>query len=60
MFQDIKKNQSNQLFENYYPCTKIECNNEHVYNCLELFAFMYNNTVIEKNKIPNLMEVVIS
>ena len=41
-------------------CTKIECNNEHVYNCLELFASMYNNTVIEKNKIPNLMEVVIS
>ena len=35
-----------ESFDDYYPCNdskKKECNNEHVYNWIELFVYMYNN-----------------
>ena len=45
-----------EVYDNYYPCNnnKKECNNEHVYNWIELFVYLYknNNTVIEKKNNP--------
>ena len=29
-------------FDDYYPCMKVECQLEHVYNWIRLFVFMYN------------------
>jgi hypothetical protein len=33
---------------------KDTCNLEHVYNSIELFVSMYNDTIVNKNKIPML------
>jgi putative transposase len=44
-----------EIFDDYYPCSKKEkCNLEHVYNSIELFVSMYNDTIVNKNKIPIL------
>ena len=33
-------------FDDYYPCLKKDvCNQDHVYNWIELFVSMYNNTI---------------
>ena len=44
-----------ECFDDYYPCLKQEdrCNQDHVYNWIELFVSMYNSTIVE-NKIPVL------
>ena len=52
-----------ESFDDYYPCSKKEeCNLEHVYNSVELFTSMYNNTIVNKNKISMLTkeEIIIS
>ena len=40
-----------ESFDDYYPCSskKRECGNSHVYNWIELFASMYNSTIVEIN-----------
>ena len=44
-----------ESFDDYYPCSKKDkCNLEHVYNSIELFASMYNDTIVNKNKIAML------
>ena len=38
-----------------------DCDNSHVYNWIELFVSMYNNTIVAKNNpVPTTKEVVIS
>jgi hypothetical protein len=31
-----------EIFDDYYPCIKEDCNLKHVYNRIGLFIFMYN------------------
>jgi putative transposase len=40
-----------ECFDDYYPCNskRRDCNNSHVYNWIELFVSMYNNTRVTKN-----------
>ena len=50
-------------FDNYYPCNnskRRDCDNDHVYNWIELFVSMYNNTIIAKNNSIVIKEIVIS
>ena len=44
-------NDRTKCFDDYYPCNskRRDCNNGHVYNWIELFVSMYNNTVVAKN-----------
>jgi putative transposase len=39
-----------ECFDDYYPCNSKmrNCNNRHVYNWIELFVSMYNNTIVTK------------
>ena len=52
-----------ECFDDYYPCNSKmrNCNNSHVYNWIELFVSMYNNTIVTKNNSPLLIinEVII-
>jgi putative transposase len=44
-----------ESFDDYYPCSKKEeYKLEHVFNSIELFTSMYNNTIVNKNKISML------
>ena len=36
-------------FDDYYPCIKDECNLFHVYNWIQFFVCMYNDTTSIKN-----------
>jgi putative transposase len=47
--------------DNYYPCKKDDddCNIDHVYNWIELFISMYNNTIITKSNLLLIKEVLI-
>ena len=40
-----------EYFDDYYPCNskRRDCNNGAVYNWMELFVSMYNNTIVTKN-----------
>jgi putative transposase len=41
-----------ECFDDYFPCNNSkmrDCDNGHVYNWIELFVSMYNNTRIAKN-----------
>jgi putative transposase len=40
-------------FDDYYPCNskRRNCDNSHVYNWIELFVSMYNNTIVAKNNL---------
>jgi putative transposase len=52
-----------ESFDDYYPCRKDDCNKDHVYNSIELFVSLYNNTIVNKNKISILTnegEMIIS
>ena len=50
-----------ESFDDYYPCnSKRECDNSHVYNWMELFVSMYNNTIVAKNNPVLIKEVIIS
>ncbi len=49
-----------ECFDDYYPCNSKmrNCNNGHVYNWIELFVSMYNNTIVTKNN-PVLTKAMI-
>jgi hypothetical protein len=36
-------------FDDYYPCMQIECNLFHVYNWIQFFVSMYNDTIANNN-----------
>ena len=38
-----------ELFDDYYPCVKNECNLFHVLNWIQFFVSMYNDTSSNKN-----------
>jgi putative transposase len=38
-----------KCFDDYYSCSKMDFDNGHVYNWIELFVSMYNNTIVTKN-----------
>ncbi len=41
-------------FDDYYPCMqKDECNLLHVYNWLQFFVTMYNDTIYKNNYFIN-------
>jgi putative transposase len=41
-------------FDDYYPCTRNECNLFHVHNLIQFFVSMYNDTTLENDFIDNL------
>jgi hypothetical protein len=43
-----------ESFDDYYPCVKNECNLFHVYNWIQFFVFMYNDTTFENDFINEL------
>ena len=48
-----------ESFDDYYPCMQIECNLFHVYNWIQFFVSMYNDTISNKNEfIIKLQEEV--
>ena len=47
-----------ECFDDYYPCMqKIECNLFHVYNRIQFFVSMYNDTIANNNNDFELKEV---
>jgi hypothetical protein len=38
-----------ESFDDYYPCVKNECNLFHVYNWIQFFVSMYNDTITNNN-----------
>ncbi len=40
-------------FDDYYPCMEDECNLFHVYNWIQFFVSMYNDTISKKNYFIN-------
>ena len=38
-----------ESFDDYYPCMQIECNLFHVYNWIQFFVSMYNDTIANNN-----------
>ena len=34
-----------ECFDDYYQCMQIECNLFHVYNWIQFFVSMYNDTI---------------
>jgi putative transposase len=50
-----------ESFDNYYRCNSRDCDsNDHVYNWIELFVSIYNNTIIAKKNFIVIKEIVIS
>jgi putative transposase len=49
-----------ESFDDYYPCVKNECNLLHVYNWLQFFVSMYNDTITNNNNDFELWEVNIT
>ena len=43
-------------FDDYYPCTRNECNLFHVHNWVQFFISMYNNTTFENCFVNELNE----
>ena len=49
-----------ESFDDYYPCKKDDdCNINHVYNWIELFVSLYNNTITTKSNLFLIKEVLI-
>jgi putative transposase len=46
-----------ESFDDYYPCMQIECNLLHVYNWIQFFVSMYNDTIANNNYDFGLKEV---
>jgi putative transposase len=46
-----------ESFDDYYPCMQIECNLLHVYNWIQFFVSMYNDTTTNNNNWFELEEV---
>ena len=55
-FKDIVES-----FYDYYPCNskRRDCDNSHVYNWVELFVSMYNNTIVAKNNPVQIIKEVV-
>ena len=47
-----------ESFDDYYPCRQMECNLFHVYNWIQFFVSMYNDTVYKNDFIIQLQEEV--
>ena len=47
-----------ESFDDYYPCTRNECYLFHVYNWIQFFVSMYNDTIYKNNFIIQLQEEV--
>ena len=45
-----------ESFDDYYPCMQDECNLFHVYNWIQFFVSMYNDTTSENYFINELNE----
>ena len=45
-----------ESFDDYYPCMQNDCNLFHVYNWIQFFVSMYNDTTFENNFINELNE----
>jgi hypothetical protein len=50
-----------ESFDDYYPCNskRRDCDNGHVYNWIELFVSMYNNTIVAKNNPVQIIKEVV-
>ncbi len=50
-----------ESLDDYYLCnSKIrDCDNGHVYNWVELFVSMYNNTIVAKNNPVSIIKDVV-
>ena len=46
-----------ESFDDYYPCRQMECNLFHVYNWIQFFVSMYNDTIANNNNDFQLKEV---
>ena len=46
-----------ESFDDYYPCRQMECNLFHVYNWIQFFVSMYNDTIANNNNNFQLKEV---
>ena len=46
-----------ESFDDYYPCMQDECNLFHVYNWIQFFVSMYNDTTFENYFINELNEM---
>ena len=42
-----------ESFDDYYPCMQDECNLFHVYNWIQFFVSMYNDTISKENYFIN-------
>ena len=42
-----------ESFDDYYSCMQDECNLFHVYNWIQFFVSMYNDTISKKNYFSN-------
>ena len=47
-------------FDDYYPCMLDECNLLHVYNWIQFFVSMYNDTIYKNDFIIQLQEEVVN
>ena len=45
-----------ESFDDYYPCMQDECNLFHVYNWIQFFISMYNDTTSKKIYFINKSE----
>jgi len=43
-----------ESFDDYYPCTRNECNLFHVHNWIQFFVSMYNDTTSKKNYLSRI------
>ena len=50
-----------ESFDDYYPCNskRRDCVNGHVYNLIELFVSMYNNTIVAKNNPVQIIKEMV-
>jgi putative transposase len=51
-----------ESFDDYYPCKQQkddDCNIDHMYNWIELFVPLYNNTIRTKNNLFLIKEILI-
>jgi putative transposase len=46
-----------ESFDDYYPCRQMECNLFHVYNWIQFFVSMYNDTIANNTYNFQLKEV---
>jgi putative transposase len=56
----VNRNSKDRIesFDDYYPCIqKGECNLFHEYNWIQLFVFMYNDTIGNNNYYFELTEI---